>query len=611
MNVDIEGKTNSNKEEAADSDRTVVAAGLWRKCKECGRLVYRVDLEENCYVCPYCDHHFRISVFKRLEMLVDPDSFERSSSRLLPSDPLSFVDSRSYPERLEESRSVSGLEEAVLWGTADIGGTHVVIALMEFDFMGGSMGSVVGEIIARCALEAADLGIPLVITCASGGARMQEGLFSLLQMAKTAAALGKLAEKKLPYISILTNPTTGGVAASFATLADVILAEMGALIGFAGPRVIEQTIRQQLPSGFQSAEFCLDRGMVDCVIHRTELREKVSRILKLLTKQESGLLTKSQQRVSIETKSASERETIDSTTGTGETVGLETVRSDETGADDESASRLSSERTPWEIVQLSRHNSRPRLLYYLEEIFDEFVELHGDRRFGDDRAIIGGTAYLEGIPIMLVGHNRGHGIYQLDSWNNNNGMPHPEGIRKAQRLFKMAEKFGLPVITLVDTPGAYPGVGAEERGQALAIAEIIQEMCFLKVPVLSAVIGEGGSGGALSISVANRLLVMEYATFSVITPEGCAAILWRDSSHAPVAASALKMTSRELFENGLADDVIPEPPGGAHKNPVEAASTLSEYLYKNLRELLLKDTTELLEQRYEKYASIGIYREET
>ncbi|MBN2169566.1 MAG: acetyl-CoA carboxylase carboxyltransferase subunit alpha, partial [Actinobacteria bacterium] len=423
---------------------------------------------------------------------------------------------------------------------------------------------------------------------------------------------GKLAEKKLPYISILTNPTTGGVAASFATLADVIIAEMGALIGFAGPRVIEQTIRQKLPNGFQSSEFCLDRGMVDCVIHRTELRGKVCGILKSLTKQESGSPTKSQQRGSIETESASEKEAIRPSFKTGETVDLETdiKATDKIAADNKLESRYSSERTPWEIVQLSRHNSRPRLLYYIEEVFDEFIELHGDRRFGDDKAIVGGTAYLEGIPIMLVGHNRGHGIYQIDSWNNNNGMPHPEGIRKAQRLFKMAEKFGLPIITLVDTPGAYPGVGAEERGQALAIAEIIQEMCFLKVPILSAVIGEGGSGGALSIAVANRLLVMEYATFSVITPEGCAAILWRDSSHAPVAASAMKMTSRELFENGLADEVVPEPSGGAHENPVEAASILSACLYRNLRELLSKDTHELLEQRYDKYASIGIYREE-
>lgn len=265
---------------------------------------------------------------------------------------------------------------------------------------------------------------------------------------------------------------------------------------------------------------------------------------------------------------------------------------------------------PWDVVQLARHGSRPRFIYYTEEIFEGFTELHGDRLYGDDAAITGGLARLDGTPVMLVGHNkgRGHG-HPPEPKANNNGMPHPEGIRKALRLVKLAEKHGLPVITMVDTPGAYPGVGAEERGQALAISSIIREMVSLEVPILTVVIGEGGSGGALSLSVSDRLLMMENSTFSVISPEGCAAILWRDSTRAEEAARALKLTAPELLRMGLIDGIIPEPPGGAHRDPAAAAAILSGFLRKNLRELRHKGITELVEARYSKYCSIGVYDE--
>lgn len=561
-----------------------VAAGLWRRCPGCGRLVFEADLVENLYVCPRCEEHFPLGAHQRLALLVDEGSFAPDPVRILPRDPIRFTDTREYSKRLEESREKSGLDEAVVWGTARMGGMPVAVAAMDFSFLGGSMGSVVGEAVSRAARAAAESSMPLVISCASGGARMQEGVFSLMQMVKTAAEVGRLSPAGVPYISILTHPTTGGVAASFATLADVMLAEKGALIGFTGPRVIEQTIQERLPAGFQSAEFCMRRGMVDRVEHRHELRERLVSLLRMLSGEKSA---------PHPGPAAGQ-----APTGAGK------------GGRDRAGDGAADGPSPWEVVLRARHNRRPRFLYYAEEIFSEFTELHGDRLSGDDAAILGGLARIDGVPVMLLGHNRGRGAgHPPELRASNNGMPHPEGIRKALRLVKLAEKLGLPVITMVDTPGAYPGVGAEERGQALAISSIIREMVSLRTPVLSVIIGEGGSGGALSLSVADRVLMMENATFSVISPEGCAAILWRDSAHAREAAGALKLTARELLDLGLIDRVVPEPAGGAHRDPAGAAVTLAGFLRENLGELMTLRLPELVEARYRKYSSIGVYDE--
>ncbi|MHB8894304.1 MAG: acetyl-CoA carboxylase carboxyltransferase subunit alpha, partial [Candidatus Geothermincolia bacterium] len=466
---------------------------------------------------------------------------------------------------------------------ARIAGLPVVVAAMDFAFLGGSMGSVVGEAFSRAARAAAEQPAPLVVFCASGGARMQEGPYSLMQMVKTAAEVARLGAIGVPYVSILTHPTTGGVAASFATLADVILAEKGALVGFAGPRVIEQTVREKLPGGFQSADFCLERGMVDDVVHRHEMRDRLATVLHMLT---------GEKRKSSHTQAAA------------------AIHDSEGPGPEDTDTPVATGLSPWEVVMLARHGSRPRFIYYAEEIFEEFFELRGDRLYGDDPAVLGGLARLDGIPVMLIGHNRGRGAgHPPMPRANNNGMPHPEGIRKAERLAKLAEKFELPVITLVDTPGAYPGVGAEERGQALAIASIIRTMVSLEVPVVSVVIGEGGSGGALSLSVADRFLMLENSTFSVISPEGCAAILWRDATRADAAARALKLTAHDLLDLGLIDGIIPEPAGGAQADPVEAAAILAASLEDNLRELLDTPVPELVEARYRRYASIGVYTE--
>jgi len=260
-----------------------IAEGLWIKCDSCKEIVYRAEVDRAGRVCPRCGYPFRISARDRITHLVDEGSFEERDAGLASRDPLEFKDTKRYTDRLKAARKATGLEEAVLTGTARIGGCPVVLGVLEFAFLGGSMASVVGEKLTRAIELATQKRMPLLIVSASGGARMQEGILSLMQMAKTAAALGRLAEERVPYISLLTDPTTGGVTASFAMLGDVILAEPRALIGFAGPRVIAETIRQPLPEGFQRSEFLLQHGQVDLVVERRELRETLRRILRFFS----------------------------------------------------------------------------------------------------------------------------------------------------------------------------------------------------------------------------------------------------------------------------------------------------------------------------------------
>ncbi len=265
------------------------------------------------------------------------------------------------------------------------------------------------------------------------------------------------------------------------------------------------------------------------------------------------------------------------------------------------------ELTPWQITQLSRHPARPYTLDYLGAIMREFHELAGDRFYADDAAIVGGLARLEDTPVMVIGHQKGRDT--RTKIRRNFGMPRPEGYRKALRLMQTAERFGVPILTFIDTPGAYPGVGAEERGQSEAIARNLLEMAALKVPIICTVIGEGGSGGALAIGVGDRTLMLEYSTYSVISPEGCASILWKSADKARDAAEQLGLTAPRLLELGLVDSVIPEPLGGAHRDPEAMAATLKKVLLDTLREVMQIPTTELLERRYQRLRGYGAYSE--
>ena len=269
--------------------------------------------------------------------------------------------------------------------------------------------------------------------------------------------------------------------------------------------------------------------------------------------------------------------------------------------------KIHTQLSPWERIQIARHPERPYTLDYIKLIMTDFLEFHGDREFGDDKAIIGGIARIETIPIMVIGHQKGRNINE--NLMRNFGMPHPEGFRKALRLMQLAEKFRLPIITFIDTPGAYPGIGAEERGQGRAIAYNLYIMSQLQTPIISIVIGEGASGGALAIGVADRILMLENAYYSVISPEGCAAILWKDKAKSPDAAAALKLTAEDLFKLGIIDDIIPEPDEGAHRDHEKMADEVKKYILKNLHELCKFSINKLLQLRYDRFRHIGYFIE--
>lgn len=477
-------------------------------------------------------------------------------------DPLSFSDKVSYRKRLEEAQQRTGLTEAAVTGTCLIDGKAAVLVAMDFEFMGGSMGSVVGEKVALAFELAVKRKEPIVIVATGGGARMQEGMLSLMQMAKTAAAAQRLHKAGLPYISVLTDPTTGGIYASFASLGDIIIAEPGALVGFAGPRVVSQTTGEQ-DAVSHSSEFLYQHGMVDMVVDRAKHRTLLSVLLHLLDPQFRLVLGRKAQ------VHPAPHQPVESA---------------------------------WGMVKLARLESRPTALDYIGRITSNFVELHGDRLFGEDGAVVCGIADLSGQPVVVIGQERGHG-----EPSRNEGRARPEGYRKAQRVMGLAAKFCLPVITFVDTPGAYPGLEAEERGIATTLATTLASMSQLPVPSVAVVIGEGGSGGALALGLADRILMLEHAIYSVISPEGAAAILYRDAGRAEEVAPALKLTARDCLSLGVIDLVVPEPEEGAHADPDSAAFEIKNMLLQELVSLQSLSLARLLKARYEKYRKVGQY----
>jgi acetyl-CoA carboxylase carboxyl transferase subunit beta len=553
----------------------VPAADRWIKCLQCGAFIYHKRFEKNLHVCPECSYHFRLSARERVRFLLDPGSFQERDRQLAPGDPLGFVDSKPYPERIAEYRRKTGAQEAAVWGTGSIGGESAVLAALDFTFIGGSMGSVVGEKVTRAAELAIETETPLLITSASGGARMQEGIIALMQMAKTAAALARLAETGVPFFSLLSDPTYGGVSASFAMLGDLIVAEPKVRVGFAGPQVIEQTIRQKLPEGFQTAEFLMEKGQIDLIVPRAEL---AATFAKLLSYHRRPPRRSAEQRLAVPSpvKAVFEAEGV-------------------VAAEDE--------RSAWNVVQLARHPNRPNLLELIELVCDDFTELHGDRTLRDDPSIVGGLAVLDGRPVVIVGHQKGRGT--RENIARNFGMPHPEGYRKALRLMAYAGRFGLPLLTFIDSPGAYPGLQAEERNQSEAIARNLLVMARLPAPIICTVLGEGGSGGALAIGVGDRVLMLENGYYSVISPEGCATILFKDAAAAPRAAEALRLTGPALRRLGVVDEIVPEPAGGAHLDTAATARALKLALVRHLDELSVRSGGDLVAARHERFRAFG------
>ena len=539
------------------------------ECPFCGRELDKDKVIKRKYVCYECGYYFRVRTNNRIKMVADRGSFEQWFEDLVESNPLSF---EGYEEKLEATREKTGLTEAVTVGKCRIYGEEAVIGVCDSRFLMGSMGHVVGERITAAVERATELRLPVFIFCCSGGARMQEGIISLMQMAKTTAAIKKHSDAGLFYCTILTDPTTGGVTASFATVGDVIMAEPGALIGFAGPRVIKQTIGQDLPEGFQRAEFQVEKGFADGIVKREDLRKTIYYLI-VANRPKEGVFRVRRQ--SEEDKRFMYTEILKELTWKSRSL------------------------TAWEKVKAVRQAIRPSAKDYMDYIFDFFVEAKGDRAYGDDQAIMGGIAMLNGQPITVIADMKGNSIEECQK--RNFGMPLPEGYRKALRLMKQAEKFGRPIVSFVNTAGAYCGIEAEERGQGEAIARNLLEMSALKVPVLCIVIGEGGSGGALATAVGNEVWMMENATYSILSPEGFASILWKDASAAPKASEVMNITSQDLKRLGVVEKIIPEF-GGANPNTVEA---IGEYMRDEIVKFLDacegKDWESFAEERYNRF----------
>lgn len=414
---------------------------------------------------------------------------------------------------------------------------------------------------------------------------MQEGITSLMQMAKTSAALKRHSDAGLLYISVLTEPTTGGVTASFAMLGDVILAEPGALIGFAGPRVIEQTIRQKLPKGFQRAEFLVEHGFVDAIVRREDQRKTLTQILSL-----HGYEAEKAAAGNGETGREDSRQDLADSEETVKQAAAE---------EDPSASSHHQSLTAWDRVQISRKIDRPSGSNYIRELFTDFIEFHGDRNYGDDQAVIGGLARFHGMPVTVIAQEKGTST--KENIKRNFGMPMPEGYRKALRLMEQAEKFKRPVICFVDTPGAFCGIEAEERGQGEAIAKNLMEMAGLTVPVLSIVIGEGGSGGALALAAGDEVWMLENSVYSILSPEGFASILWKDSSRAHEAAEVMKLTAADLYQRKIIEQIISEPEGFCQDNFKEVTDRLDPQIRCFLQTYTQLSEEELLDRRYQRF----------
>ncbi len=634
----------------------------WRRCPACGGIFAAHAVFAAQETCPRCGLHFRMTSRQRFDLLFDAGTVESIDDIDEGGDPLDFP---GYAEKLASTRLKTRLSEAVSCARGRIAGMPAVVCVMDSTFFMGSMGRVVGERIARAADRATGEGLPLVIFCASGGARMQEGLVSLMQMAKVSCAIRRHTDAGLAYLSAVTDPTTGGVTASFAMQGDVVFAEPGALVGFAGRRVIQDTTGETLPDGFQTAEFALEHGLIDAVVDRASLRCTVAALLALLGAGAKGApcsvtgpdaLARALQeapsahelrvmeergtavapsveawdsvraslrahrilapasRTAAHARAATDASANPAWRGTAVAPSVEawdSVRASlrahrilapasRTAAHARAATDASAN-PAWRSVQAARDTHRPTALHYLSFMVDGFIELHGDRAFSDDAAVVAGIGWLSGRAAVIIAQEKGATLDERV--RRNFGCPQPEGYRKSMRAMDLARRFGLPVVCLVDTQGAFCGKEAEERGQGNAVAENLACLAGLPVPVVTVIVGEGGSGGALALALSDAVAMQEHAVYSVLSPEGFASILWKDRSRAPEAAAAMRMNAYEIFEMGIVDTVLEEGEGTASENPVLAADAVRRYVERKLDELCVLDGAELVNRRQRRFAA--------
>lgn len=542
-----------------DLERIYVSA-VHDRCLLCEESISESPAYLTYRVCPYCRFHYTLSARQRIELLADKGSFKESHKYLRSVDPLSFSKKGAYGKLLSQDQNRTGLTEAAVTGRCRIDGTETMLVVLDFGFMGGSMGSVVGEKVATALETAARRNLPVVALVTGGGVRIQEGVLSLMQMAKTVTAANRLRDENLPFIVVLANPSTGQAYASFANLADIILAEPGSLIGLSPMRTLQQTSKIPLPLDAHTAEAHVSHGLLDNVVDREALQSRLAILLKILTNQSMGKGNHNQL-----LKSATEEADVE----------------------------------PWEAVKIARHDERPLAMAYIRAMLDPFIELRGDRLSSDDRSIVCGVGFLCGDPVAIIGQQRRPGL------EGERYHVYPDGLRKAQRVIKLASRFKLPLITLIDTQGADPGLEAEEQGVGNAIATTLSLMVGAPTPIVSVIIGEAGSEGALALGLSDRILMQQYAVYSPISLNHTLGGTYHDHLLDREAAEALMLTSRDCVELGIADQIVPEPKGGSHTDVKEAASLLLAAVYKQLTALSKLSESKLLKRRYQKFRRMG------
>ena len=543
-----------------DTDRTYLSV-IHDRCLFCEEPISDSPSYLTYRVCPFCRFHYTVTARQRVELLADKGTFKESYKYVSSMDPLSFSRRSRYRKFLAQDQSQTGLTEAAVTGRCRIGDVETMLTVLDFGFMGGTMGSVVGEKVSMAFENAARRGIPAVAVVSGGGTRIQEGVLSLMQMAKTVTAANRLRDEEVPFIVVLANPSTGQAYASFANLADVILAEPGSLIGLSPLRTLREVSKMPLPLDAHTAEAHVGHGLLDNVVDREILQSRIASLLQILTAQKHG--------------SSNHNNLL-------KTEPLE-----------------SSEVEPWEAVTAARNSERPQASVYFRSMLDPFIELRGDRLNSDDRSIIAGLGFMDGQPVAVIGQQR-RPLVEGERYH-----VFPDGLRKAQRIIDLASRFKLPLVTLIDTQGADPGLEAEEQGIGNAIAKTLSSMLTVPTPMVSVVIGEGGSEGALALSMSDRILIQQYAIYSPISVNHTLGAAHHDHMLDREAAEALMLTAHDCLELGIADQVVPEPEGGAHVDPREAAAILQTAILTNIVQLSKMSQGKLLKKRYQKFRRMG------
>ena len=533
-------------------------------CVLCGEAIGETPAYLSYRLCPYCRFHYSLTARERIDLVADKGTFRETNRSIVSLFPISFSTRGSYTKRLSQDQRRTGLTEAAVTGRCTIAGIRTMMIVLDFGFMGGSMGSVVGEKVALAFENAASSGHPVIAMVSGGGARSQEGVLSLMQMAKTVAAANKVRERHLPFVVILSNPSTGQAYASFANLADVIFAEPGSLIGLAPMKTLKEASSKPVPLDAHTAEAHVDLGLLDNIIDREDLRDKLSTVLDILSPDRSS-------------------------------------RSNGKGAP--SPMQLPATQAPdaAQALHASNHTQRPSASEYVERTVEKFIELRGDRVSGDDRTLIGGLGYLGNERVVIVGQERK--AQRRDGGYHS----YPEGFRKARRLINLAARFKLPVITLIDTQGAHPGLESEEQGVGNAIATTLSLMADVPTRTISAIIGEGGSEGALALSLTDSVVMMQFAIFSAISPGPTASRLYRNASRRMEEKESLTLTAQDCKELGIIDEIVPEPGDGAHTDPEAAAMYLGVVLSAQLAKKAKGSSKKLVQKRYKKFRRIGEY----